>query len=62
MRWLNLFRTLGFDVISSELGGRHYRLDLREEYVFEKMLMRMIVPFFFRPGFCLCDVWWEIVS
>ena len=34
-------------MISNELGGRHYRLKLREEYVFEKMLMRMIVPFFF---------------
>ncbi|KAF2539633.1 hypothetical protein F2Q70_00004805 [Brassica cretica] len=31
---------------SNELGGRLYRLDLHEEYVFEKMLMRMIVPFF----------------
>ncbi|KAF3509146.1 hypothetical protein F2Q69_00005817 [Brassica cretica] len=51
-----------FDVISNELGGRLYRLDLREKYVFEKMLMRMIVPFFLRPGFRLCDVWWEIVS
>ncbi|KAF3541760.1 hypothetical protein F2Q69_00023195 [Brassica cretica] len=37
-----------FEVLdSNELGGRLYRLDLREEYVFGKMLMRMIVPFFF---------------
>ena len=34
-------------MISNELGVRLYRLDLRKEYVFEKMLMRMIVPFFF---------------
>ncbi|KAF2581624.1 hypothetical protein F2Q68_00004857 [Brassica cretica] len=50
-----------FDVISNELGGGLYRLDLREEYVFEKMLMRMTVAFF-RPGFRLCDVWRERVS
>jgi len=50
-----------FDVISNELGGRNYRLDLREEYFFERMLMRMIVPFL-RPGFRLRDVWREIVS
>ncbi|KAF2609906.1 hypothetical protein F2Q70_00011290 [Brassica cretica] len=40
-----------FDLISNKLGGRLYRLDLREEYVFEKMLMRMIVPFFLDQDF-----------
>ena len=34
--------------ISNELGGRFYRLDLREEYMFEMMLMRMTI-LFFRP-------------
>ncbi|KAF3596580.1 hypothetical protein DY000_02020467 [Brassica cretica] len=57
VRWLSLFRTLGVRCDQQ----RTLWLDLREEYVFEKMLMRMIVPFL-RPGFRLCDVWREIVS
>ncbi|KAF3484806.1 hypothetical protein F2Q69_00052242 [Brassica cretica] len=57
VRWLSLFRTLGVRCDQQ----RTLWLDLREEYAFEKMLMRMIVPFL-RPGFRLSDVWREIVS
>ena len=30
-------------MISNELGGRYYRLGLREEYVFEEMLVRIFL-------------------
>ena len=39
-------------MISNELGGRYYRLGLREEYVFEEMLVRI---FFLDEGFVLSD-------
>ena len=38
-------------MISNELGGRYYRLGLREEYVFEEMLVHI----FLDEGFVLSD-------
>ena len=37
-------------MISNALGGRYYRLGLREEYVFEEMLVRIL--FLTRVSFC----------